>query len=112
MVNSSLCELFNTSLEGYPIAGVQDIKKKMVRKNPTYVNAGMLIFDINKMRDLDLESKFLKWTQENHCHIRCGDQEIINEVLKTKHFLMHINDGVHDTEVLQFCIPLSYLLHA
>lgn len=82
VVNTSLKELFDTDLEGHPIAGVHDIKKKMVLKNPTYVNAGMLIFDIEKMRELNLEALFLDWTEKNSHKITCGDQEIINEVCK------------------------------
>ena len=54
----------------------------MLKINPTYVNAGMLIFDLKKIKELDLEEKFLKWTQNNHEKITCGDQEIINEVCK------------------------------
>lgn len=84
VINTSLKEIYFTDLEGKPIAGVHDIKKKMVLKNPTYVNAGMLIFDISKMKELDLESKFLNWTKENSQKITCGDQEIINEVCKNQ----------------------------
>lgn len=82
VINSSLKELFNTDLENRPIAGVLDVKKRMVNKNPTYINAGMLLFDLNKIKELDLESKFLNWTKENINNITCGDQEIINEVCK------------------------------
>lgn len=82
VVTSSLKELFNADLEGHPIAGVHDIKQKAVEKNPTYVNAGMLVLDINKIRDLGLEQKFLEWTKANIATITCGDQEIINEVCK------------------------------
>ena len=82
IINTSLKDIYNTDLQNCPIAGVRDIKKKLVLKNPTYVNAGMLIFDIEKMRELNLEAKFLKWTQENMSKITCGDQEIINDVCK------------------------------
>lgn len=82
IVNSSLNELFNIDMEGYPIAGVLDNKRKMVKRNPTYINAGMLIFDINKMKELNLEEKFLLWAKQNLPQITCGDQEIINEVCK------------------------------
>lgn len=82
VINSSLKELFNMDMQNYPIAGVQDIKNKMVRLNPTYVNAGMLVFNIDKMKELDLENKFLEWTKNNIDCITCGDQEIINEVCK------------------------------
>lgn len=106
IVNSSLKDLYKIDLENNPVAGVLDIKKKMLQKNPTYVNAGMLIFDINKMRDLDLESKFLKWTQENHCHIRCGDQEIINEVCKGK---IKILDNTWNVQSSNFTNRSSYI---
>lgn len=82
VVNTSLSELFNTDLEGLPIAGVKDIKKKMLVKNPTYVNAGMLILDLEKIKELNLEYRFLEWTKEHFATITCGDQEIINEVCK------------------------------
>ena len=84
IVNSSLKELFNIDLQGYPLGGVHDIKEKMVRKNPTYVNAGMLVMDLAKFRELDLESAFLDWTKNHIDTIKVGDQEIINEVCKGK----------------------------
>lgn len=80
IINSDIRQLYSFDLKGKPIAGVKDIKKKALIKNPTYVNAGMLIFDLQKMKDLDLENKFLEWTQKNLINITCGDQEIINEV--------------------------------
>lgn len=82
IINSSLKELFNTNLEGKPIAGVLDIKKKMTAINPTYVNAGMLIFDLKRMRELNIEERFLNWALEHYNKITCGDQEIINEVCR------------------------------
>ncbi len=82
VVNESLQPLFNIDLEGKPIAGVLDIKKSMVKKNPTYINAGMLLIDIKIFQELCLENKFLNWTLKNAANITCGDQEIINEVCR------------------------------
>ncbi len=82
VINSSLKCLFNTDMGDYAIAGVRDINKKMLKNNPDYVNAGMLVFDISKMREQNLESKFLEWTCKHKDTIKLGDQEIINEVLK------------------------------
>ena len=82
IINSSLKELFHTNLEGKPVAGVLDIKKKITAINPSYVNSGMLIFDLKRMRELNIEEKFLNWTLEHSDSITCGDQEIINEVCK------------------------------
>ena len=82
VINSSLKELFNINMGESAIAGVLDINKKMVKKNPTYVNAGMLVLDLDNFKKQNLEQKFLDWTREHIATIKTGDQEIINEVLK------------------------------
>lgn len=84
VVNSSLEGLFNTDINNYYVAGVQDINKKMINENPNYVNAGMLIFNLDLIRKDNVEEKFVKYTQENFETIKCGDQTIINEVCKDK----------------------------
>ena len=82
VVNHSLKELFNTDISDYYMAGVHDIKEKMVKINPTYVNAGMLIFNLKLMRENNIEEQLYKWTVEHIDTIKTGDQEILNEVLK------------------------------
>lgn len=82
IVNTSLRNLYNTVMNDCPIAGVVDIKKKIVRVNPGYVNSGVLVMDLNKMRELSLENKFYEYAKQNFEHIKCGDQEVINAVCK------------------------------
>lgn len=82
VINSSLKELFNVNLDNCLIAGVPDINKKMVKLNPNYVNAGMLIFNLNLIRKNNIEQEFLNFTKDNFENINCGDQTIINEVCK------------------------------
>lgn len=82
VVNCDLTELFNIPLTTEVFAGSHDIDKKTVEVNPTYVNAGVLVIDLDNMRQGRLEEKFLKYTQENFETIKCGDQTIINEVCK------------------------------
>ena len=84
VVNSSLAELFTVDMGGCPIAGVKDIDKKKLKKNPSYVNSGMLVMDIKRIREENLEQAFLNYTKENFENITLGDQEIINEVLKNR----------------------------
>ncbi len=84
VVNTSLSELFQIDMGDCVVAGVHDLKKSAVKKNPTYVNAGMLIFDIKKMAEMGVEKQFADWTREHFETIKLGDQEIINEVLKGK----------------------------
>ncbi len=82
VVNCDLTELFNVELTTEVFAGSYDIDKKTVAINPTYINAGVLVIDLNNMREQNLESEFLKYTQENFNTILYGDQTIINEVCK------------------------------
>ena len=91
VINSSLKELFNTRMGNYPIAGVRDINKKITKKNPNYVNAGMLVMDIENMRKINAEKIFLDWTKEHFDTIKVGDQEIINEALKGQ--IMLVDDA-------------------
>lgn len=84
VVNSSLAPLFNKNLDDCVMAGVRDINKKMLKKNPSYVNAGMLVMDIDAMKRENCEEKFLDYTKKHFNEIKVGDQEIINEVLKGK----------------------------
>lgn len=82
VVNSCLNDLFFADLDGNAVGGVLDIKKRMVKKNPTYVNAGMLVLDLSKIREENIEEEFLMWTREHFDEITVGDQQIINETLK------------------------------
>lgn len=84
VINSSLSELFNADMTGYLVAGVQDINRKMIKKNPTYVNAGMLVFNLKEIRENGIEDEFLSWTKAHSAEIKTGDQTIINEVCKGK----------------------------
>lgn len=82
VVCSSLKELYEVDFGDCIVAGVNDTNKKRVKLNPQYINAGMIVFDLNKMRQDNTEEKLLIWTKTNLDKIKLGDQEIINEVLK------------------------------
>ena len=84
VANSSLKELFEIDIKDYLLAGVSDNKKRIVKENPTYVNAGMLLMNLDKMRKENTEEEFYNYTKENINTITKGDQEIINEVCKGK----------------------------
>lgn len=106
VVNSSLSALFNTEMGDYLIAGVRDLNKKMLKKNPSYVNAGMLVFDLKNMRNDNTENKFLSWTVQNSEKIKLGDQEIINEVCKGR---IKIVDDKWNVQSSNFTNRSSYI---
>ena len=76
----SLKELFETDILNYCIAGCLDIgvKRPFFKDKNSYVNAGMLVFNLEKMRELDIEGKFLKYLQTTTDKLKYADQDIIN----------------------------------
>ncbi len=84
IVNTTLQELFNIEMENFIVAGVKDINKKILRKNPEYINSGVVLMDLDNMRKFGIEDAFWNWTKKHYESIKMGDQEIINEVLKGK----------------------------
>ena len=74
---SSLKNLFETDFENNYACGVRDIGKKLLRKNPNYVNAGMLFFNLNLMRKDRVEEKYLDYIKSGQ-RLRYADQDIIN----------------------------------
>ena len=82
VINNSLKSLFKINLGSNPFGGVRDINKRMLKKNPGYINSGMLVMDLKNMREQNVEEELFTWTKEHFDTIKTGDQEIINEALK------------------------------
>ena len=76
-VVSSLKELFETDFENNYACGVRDIGRKLLRKNPNYVNAGMIFFNLILMRKENIEVKYLEYINSGQ-RLRYADQDIIN----------------------------------
>lgn len=86
IVNSDITELFNIQLGDNIIGGVLDtrVKHKKKWKNTNYINAGMIVFNLAKIRENKIEDKFVEYTKQNTKTIETGDQDVINFVLKDK----------------------------
>lgn len=105
IVSVSLSGLFNICMENYPLAGVNDVKIRRVKENPTYINAGVLVMDLENMRKQNLEEKFLEWTKSHIDTIKTGDQEIINEVCRGNILIL---DAVWNVQSSNFINRSSY----
>ncbi len=84
VANVSLEELFNADMGDCAVAGVRDVEPKWAKDNSTYVNAGILLLDLKKFKERNIEQAFLDYTKDHIETIKMGDQEIINEVLKNR----------------------------
>ena len=80
VVNVSLRELFETDIKKYYLAGVLDITPQF----ETYVNAGVLLLNLELIRKEGGEEKFIQYAVQNKYKIKQADQEIINVVLKDR----------------------------
>ncbi len=106
IVFTSLSDLYNTDISEFLIAGISDNKKRMVKDNPNYVNAGILLMNLANMRKDNTEEKFYQYTKENINNIKKGDQEIINEVCKKQ--IKVINDDTWNVQVSNFVNRSNY----
>lgn len=85
-IKSSLYNLYNTDINEYYIGGVEDIlsNESMVRLNLSqYVNAGVLLINLNKWRQNDIQNKLFDYTKNNKNKIFWQDQDVLNIVLQS-----------------------------
>lgn len=83
IVCGSLSDLFNLDLGDNIFGGVLDIDFHS-KKNTKYVNAGVLLMDLDKVRQHNIENQFIEYTKNNWENIQLGDQGVINDVLQDK----------------------------
>lgn len=90
IVNTSLSELYNTDITDYYCGGILDIghkrlaKKIELKKNEFYVNSGVLLINLKKWRDDNVEEMFIEYAKNNSSKIHLGDQDIINKCFAGK----------------------------
>lgn len=87
VVLGSLKELFDEDIEGYHIAGVEDIGYYLHRRvlkreiESFYINAGIIVMNLKKWRQDDIEEKLLSFSSASKEKLVHADQDIINKVL-------------------------------
>ena len=90
VINRSLQELYNCDIEGYYCAGVSDlyiqecVYKKTIglSEMDAYVNAGVLLLNLRKMRENKIFGRLMKNTVDLADQISYQDQDIINITFK------------------------------
>ena len=86
IVRRSLKDLYNEDITGYVCAGVEAIKDEKGKDvyDKLYVNAGVILFNLKKMREENTEEVLANYAAENINEIKYGDQDIINFALEGK----------------------------
>lgn len=88
IVKTSLKELFEEDLSEYYLGGVEDIgyyywknyNPDFIYKEGFYINAGMLLINLNAWRDNNIGEKLMDFTTKHHDELAIGDQDVINQV--------------------------------
>ena len=88
IVKESLSKLFNTDISEFYIGGVEDVGYYYGREHSPnyytyegfYINAGMLLINLEAWRKNDLYIKFMNFTKKEADKLKIGDQDVINQV--------------------------------
>lgn len=93
IVNSDLADLFTYDMEDFYIAGVRDAgffanpdktiahEDMYQLKMSEYINAGVMIFNLLKIREENLQQQFIESIKNNYIYM---DQDILNKVCAGK----------------------------
>lgn len=96
IVRKDLRNLYETDISNYMGAAVKDILsaqgKKIynLKKNATYVNSGVILFNLKKGREEKIIDKLFDCAQNYQGELSFPDQDVINIVLQTKIKLLNI----------------------
>jgi len=83
IVMSSLKELYSTDISDcYAAVVAEALKVPHLPVEHPYFNAGMVLFNLEKYRDEDLEKQAIRFGYEHPDWIRFADQEILNYIFK------------------------------
>lgn len=95
IINSSLSDLWNIDITEYFVAGVCDTVSNQTKlridmdKSDRYINAGMLLINLKKWREENIEKKFMEFIKKKNGNVFHHDQGTINGVLKDKVLYLH-----------------------
>lgn len=93
LIVDNLYELWNQDINDFYIGGVCDTvpsyTKQAIGLNDTdfYINAGMLLINLKKWREDNLEKKLLNFIDAHNGNVTHHDQGVINGVIKNKKIL-------------------------
>ena len=91
VVETDLSELFYADLQGQPLGGVPDrpeiqagLQAHVNRPGDLYINAGVLVMDLNIWREQKIADQCMQWLTENPTIATMMDQDAINYILFKK----------------------------
>ena len=102
IILKDISDIFKTNIDNYYIAAVTDYSELEFKKRLSlnkYINAGVILFNLKKLREENLQEKLFSYTIENSESIPLQDQDVINTVLQTG---IKILDRKWNTQIAYF----------
>lgn len=90
IVNANIKDLWNTAVDDKIVYGVKDCISKSYRKNlglnsnAPYVNAGVLLINVKKLREIQVAKKLEQYVKKYIKRIYYADQDILNGMLNSE----------------------------
>jgi len=89
VVVNDIDELMNIKIDEYHVAAIEEIISEEMRNNlelrdSLYFNSGVMLINLKKWREENMESKFLEFINEKPEKIKYWDQDVLNFCLKNK----------------------------
>lgn len=88
LIFKDLSDFFETNLNNTPIGGISDafednfLQRPLFKDHKFYINSGVLLLDLEKLRKLNITKQLFKATDLNKDKFTHFDQDAINYVLK------------------------------
>lgn len=117
IINGKIEELYETDIQNYEIAGVQDnaayylLKKIGMNKKNRYINSGVLLINLKKWREDNIGERFLKFISEKKGKVNHHDQGVLNGVCKDSILILDPKYNVMP-EMISMTVKQSNLLYS
>lgn len=110
VINKSLDEFYNLDLGGNILAGgthVYGIHRKIniarlkLKKTSCYVNAGVMLIDLDKWRQTVTSKKIFDFISENQKKLVLADQDVINVIFEDK--MLAVDERIYNLDEKTYC---------
>lgn len=114
IVNNPINELYDTNIEDYYVAAVEDATQTKDRHeflnmdgNARYFNAGIILVNLKKWREDKLFEVFMKYIEGLTTQLKAHDQDILNSVLngRWKRIPLKYNQYEKNPDIEKYILP-------
>ena len=113
IINGDIRELYDINIDNYFFAAVKDegysshfFVTQEATKNETYFNAGMMLFNLLKWRETNINKTIIRFIKEKNSQLNNHDQDAINSILYGKWLVIPYKYNY--TSMISIIHPIKY----